>query len=171
MNQPDIPGVVLETLEDHRDERGAFTELIRLGTYPQKFAQVNHSHSKAGVLRGLHYHQHQADLWYVPRGRIQVGLVDLRPGQGVPASGTLYMDGHHPARLFIPRGVAHGFLALEESDLLYLVTHAYDASDEHGLAWNDRTAGLAWDLGNNDPVLSERDRNNPNLVWELIPSF
>lgn len=171
MNDETIEGVVLEPLDSHADERGAFTELARLHDYPHAFAQINHSHSATSVLRGLHFHRKQADLWYVPRGRIQVGLVDLRERRNPPLTRTLYLSAGEPARLLIPPGVAHGFLALEPSDLIYLVTHEYDASDEHGLAWNDRTAALTWEIGSVAPILSARDQSNPPLVWEEIPSF
>lgn len=171
MKEPLIDGVYLERLDAHADARGSFTEVLRLHDYPHGFAQVNHSHSAEGVLRGLHFHRQQADLWYVPRGRIQVGLVDLRERKEPPRSETLYLSADTPQRLFIPPGVAHGFLALEPSDLIYLVTHVYDATDEYGLAWDDATAALPWDLGSGSPILSDRDQNNPVLAWEDVPSF
>jgi dTDP-4-dehydrorhamnose 3,5-epimerase len=171
MTRYPITGVVLEALDARADSRGAFTELLRLGGYPYEFAQVNHSHSEAGVLRGLHFHRRQADLWYVPHGRIQVGLVDLRTQRSRPSIQTLILSAASPARLLIPPGVAHGFLALERSDLIYLVTHEYDATDEYGLAWDDETAAVPWSTHPGMPLLSERDKENPKLSWEDIPSF
>ena len=58
----------------------------------ETFVQCNHSRSATGVLRGLHYHRHQADLWYVPGGRAQVGLADLRRRGGTPATESLILD-------------------------------------------------------------------------------
>jgi dTDP-4-dehydrorhamnose 3,5-epimerase len=169
MDLADIPGVIHTKLEVHADERGAFIEIMRAGAYPEVFVQSNHSRSLAGVLRGLHYHRHQADLWYVISGRARVGLADLRTRSATPATATVVLSGDEPATLYIPPGVAHGFLAEEPVDLVYWVTAYYDASDEHGVAWND--ASLAIDWGTVDPVISDRDSSNPELRWDDIPPF
>ena len=65
----EIRGATLISLEPHADERGRFVEIMRAANFPDQFVQANHSRSRAGVLRGLHYHRHQADLWYVVSGR------------------------------------------------------------------------------------------------------
>ena len=67
----EIPGVIISTPIVHGDERGRFAEIYRASAMPAAFAQSNHSRSSPGVLRGLHYHQHQADLWYLVSGRAQ----------------------------------------------------------------------------------------------------
>jgi dTDP-4-dehydrorhamnose 3,5-epimerase-like enzyme len=71
----------------------------------------------------------------------------------------------------IPPGVAHGFLAIEALELLYFVTNEYDGSDEHGFAWDDRLADVAWppvpETADHRPILSDRDRQNPPLT-ELV---
>src|SRR3954471_22898600 len=72
-----IEGVRILTLDVYVDLRGRFCEIFQTSVMPETFVQCNHSRSAAGVLRGLHYHQNQADLWYVPGGRAQVGLADL----------------------------------------------------------------------------------------------
>jgi dTDP-4-dehydrorhamnose 3,5-epimerase len=155
-----IPGVRLLRPERFADERGAFLEVFREADLGMRFVQANHSHSRAGVLRGLHHHRLQSDAWYVVRGRARAGLVDLRdPGRLLVS--TVELSGDEPATLVIPPGVAHGFLATEELDLVYWVTHRYDASDEHSLAWDDPTAAVPWGAG--DPILSDRDRNAPRL--------
>jgi dTDP-4-dehydrorhamnose 3,5-epimerase len=164
-----IPGVVHASPEVHADERGWFTEVMRAQAYPEQFVQSNHSHSEAGVLRGLHYHRRQADLWYVVSGHALVGLADLRTRSDSPATATVVLAGDRPAALYIPAGVAHGFLAVEAVDLLYWVTNYYDASDEHGVAWNDPTLAIDW--GATAPVLSDRDSSNPELQWDDIPPF
>lgn len=163
-----IEGVILTGLEQHADKRGSFVEVFRQASYPEPFVQANHSRSRAGVLRGLHYHRKQADLWYVVGGRAQVALVDLRR-RGKPISRMLDLSQDQPSSLYIPAGVAHGFLALEELDLIYAVTAEYDASDEYGIAWDDPTLALPWKQ--NRPVVSERDSSNPRLDWATIPSF
>jgi dTDP-4-dehydrorhamnose 3,5-epimerase len=165
-----IPGVEIHEPAVHGDDRGRFVEVFRAAAMPYPFAQSNHSRSAAGVLRGLHYHRHQDDLWYVVAGRAQVGLADLRQGSGRPLVETHVLDGERPTTLYIPRGVAHGYLALGALDMLYWVTAEYDPEDEHGVAWDDRTLAVPWQL-DGAPVLSERDARNPALVWEQIPSF
>lgn len=164
-----IPGVLVATVEAHEDIRGRFVEIMRTAKYPGSFAQSNHSHSKEGVLRGLHYHRHQADLWYVVSGRAQVGLVDLRARAHSPRSMTLILERETPTTVYIPPGVAHGFLALTDVDLIYWVTREYDASDEYGIAWNDPTLGIEWQ--SDQPVISERDATNARLDWDSIPDF
>lgn len=168
MTDAAIEGVILTDLERHGDERGRFVELFRQRSYPESFVQANHSSSLAGVLRGLHYHREQADLWYVVAGRAQVALVDLRQS-GTPAIRVLEMAAEQPRSLYIPPGVAHGFLALEDLDLIYAVTAEYDASDEYGIAWDDPTLAVPWKRDH--PILSERDSSNPRLDWAAIPSF
>lgn len=162
----DIPDIVLSNLQVHRDGRGFFAELMRARSFPENFVQSNHSRSSAGVLRGLHYHRQQADLWYVVRGRALCGLVDLRERREPPIARTVLLEAETPATLYIPPGVAHGYLALTDLDLIYWVTKEYDASDEHGIAWNDPHLGLTWAI--DDPILSPRDKENPPLDWAEI---
>lgn len=168
-----IPGVAWGSVERHADERGSFRELWRSSRLPEPFVQVNLSTSSPGVLRGLHLHRRQVDHWVVASGRAFVALVDARPlldGTGarpVVESRELAADGS----VTIPPGVAHGFLALEALELVYLVSNEYDGSDEHGFAWDDPGAGVPWPPvpGTPDgrPVLSDRDRSNPSLA-ELV---
>jgi dTDP-4-dehydrorhamnose 3,5-epimerase len=165
----DIPGVIVARPEFHRDVRGSFVEIFRAARYPTPFVQANHSRSKVGVLRGLHYHRHQADLWYVVSGRAQVALADLRTRQSDPQTATFVLDGDAPASLYIPHGIAHGFLALTEVELIYWVTREYDATDEQGIAWNDPSLRIRW--ANDSPILTARDETNEPLRWETIPTF
>jgi dTDP-4-dehydrorhamnose 3,5-epimerase len=152
-----IEGVVVTPVERHEDGRGFFSEIARFDGY----RQANHSHSRRGVLRGLHYHLRQADLWYVLRGTAQVALVDLRAGRPGLVVETLTVGESSPCTIYVPPRVAHGFLALTDVDLVYLVTEEFDDSDEHGLAWDDPALAIPWAIP--DPVLSDRDRNNPPL--------
>ncbi|MDX6520139.1 MAG: dTDP-4-dehydrorhamnose 3,5-epimerase [Gaiellales bacterium] len=165
-----IPGVLVDRPQAHGDPRGRFVEILRASRMPAVFAQANHSRSAAGALRGLHYHRHQADLWYLVTGRCQVALADLRGGCGVPAVETFVLDADSPATVYIPAGVAHGYLALTDIDIIYWVTSEYDPSDENGVAWNDPTLAIDWQL-DGEPVVSARDAANPELSWDLIPAF
>lgn len=161
-----IPGVLLARPERFEDDRGWFMEILREDAFGVSFVQGNHSHSRANVLRGLHYHAKQSDAWYVASGQAQVGLADLRTRVDHPTTLTLDMSSDDPTVLYIPPGVAHGFLAVTELDLIYWVTHYFDNSDEHGIAWNDTSVGLGWKA--HAPTLSERDRAAAPLQWSAV---
>jgi dTDP-4-dehydrorhamnose 3,5-epimerase len=163
-----LPGVMRRSLVRHDDARGSLREAWRASWLADlelaPLAQANHTLSRAGVLRGLHFHLRQADLWVVLDGRGHVGLADIR---GLLATGsgpvaTLSLELSSGDCLLIPVGVAHGLWALTDVSLLYLVTSEYDASDEHGFAWNDPTAAVPWPAGS--PILSERDSGAPPLA-------
>ena len=158
----DIPGVRLITLEPRSDERGSFTEAYRQEWFPDRpaFVQGNISRSRAGVLRGLHYHRIQADLWVPVEGRATVGLVDLRPGSATRGE-ALTVDVEPGVAVYLPPGVAHGFCAVAEFTLLYLVDRAYDGADEFGFSPLDPATGITWPEA--EPVLSARDRTAPSL--------
>jgi len=176
-----LPGVSWGRITRHLDERGSFRELWRAGAFGSldaaatglpgaAFIQANLSTSAAGVLRGLHFHRRQLDHWIVARGRALVALVDVRPmierrdSRPLVEVRELTEDG----TVTIPTGVAHGFLALEPLELVYLVTNEYDGSDELGFAWDDADASVPWPEvpGTPDgrPILSDRDRANPSLA-------
>jgi dTDP-4-dehydrorhamnose 3,5-epimerase len=162
----EIAGVHWGRLRAHADERGAFRELGRAGALGQPFVQANLSLSRAGVLRGLHYHRRQLDHWVVLDGEVFVALVDLRNLRekgGRPVTRVLATDD----TVTIPQMVGHGFLALAPTRLLYLVTNEYDNTDELGLAWDDPELAVAWPTvatPDGRPILSDRDHANPSLA-------
>jgi dTDP-4-dehydrorhamnose 3,5-epimerase len=162
-----IDGVLLVHLRAHADERGRFMETFRLEWFPQVSwarLQSNRSDSRAGVLRGLHYHFHQADYWVVPAGRIRAGLADLRPSSPTYRQAlTVDMGEEHLVGLFIPPGVAHGFYALTDCTLFYTVNNYYDGSDEYGVAWDDPQLAVPWGVSG-APLLSPRDAANSPLA-------
>ncbi len=154
----------LITLESHVDERGAFVEVWRdswvQGAQPPR--QANISISKRGVLRGLHFHLKQADYWVLVQGRALVGLYDFRKSSVTSGEKQLLeLAAERPQGLYIPPGVLHGYYALEDCVLMYLVDRVYDGTDEHGVAWNDSEVGLEWPV--ESPILSKRDLENPKL--------
>ena len=174
-----LEGVAWGRLTSHADERGAFRELWRASWSAERFVQANLSSSRARVLRGLHYHRRQLDRWTVASGRAFVALVDVRPlladmAAGPEAVGQLAAPRAETRVLgpdewvVIPAGVAHGFYAIEPTDLLYFVTNEYDGADELGFAWDDPEVGVPWP--DRDPILSPRDRANP-LLRELVRSL
>ncbi len=162
-----IAGVVVVEPDVHGDERGYFVETYRREWFPQgrEMVQGNRGDRQQGAVVGLHYHLHQADYWYVPNGTARVVLHDLRTGSptdgatmtldlGVQADGTKSHAG-----VFIPPGVAHGFAALSDMTITYLVDSYYNPADELGVAWDDPAVEADW--GISDPVLSARDQANP----------
>jgi dTDP-4-dehydrorhamnose 3,5-epimerase len=157
-----IAGVFLVEPDVHGDERGRFVETYRRAWFPQgrEMVQANRADRRAGSLVGLHYHLHQADYWYVPAGRAQVVLHDLR--RGSPTEGaTLCFEIGERAEIgvFIPPGVAHGFAAITDAMITYLVDQYYNDADELGVAWDDPDIRADWQL--TDPVVSKRDQSNP----------
>lgn len=160
-----IAGVFLVKLQSFGDERGRFIETFRKEWFPQRswdIIQSNRSDSKVGVLRGLHYHHQQVDCWYVAQGRIRAGMVDLRPFSSTYMNTqTIEMGEENQFGLFVPVGVAHGFVALTDATLTYIVDNYYNGQDENGVAWNDPTIQLNW--GIETPLLSPRDQKNPFL--------
>jgi len=163
----EIDGVFVVDPVVHRDDRGLFVETFRREWVPgaREMIQANRGDRQQGSIVGLHYHLHQADFWYVPMGSTRVVLHDLRVGS--PTDGATYTTdlGLQPdgsfrhSGIFIPPGVAHGFAALTDMTIIYLVDGYYNPADELGMAWDDPAVDADW--GVTDPVLSERDRNNP----------
>jgi dTDP-4-dehydrorhamnose 3,5-epimerase len=163
-----IDGVTVVDLEVHPDARGSFVEFYRESWLPteESAVQGNISRSIAGTLRAMHFHRHQWDYWFVLSGEMFVALADLRRGSPTEsATSTLRLKAEDPRGLFIPPGVAHGFLA--ETDLVfgYLVDSYFDGTDEGGIAWDDPELGIDWPA--TDLVLSDRDRSNPSLAEVL----
>jgi dTDP-4-dehydrorhamnose 3,5-epimerase len=163
-----IPGVVRRAASSIPDQRGSFMELWRASQSGALAApgmvQANLSRSRAGVLRGMHFHRRQADLWVVIDGRAMAATTDLRSlSSGDAARVASQVIEMVPGdALYIPPIVAHGFWALDDLVLLYLVSREYDGTDEHGFAWDDPDAAIAWPSG--EPMLSDRDRSNPKLA-------
>ncbi len=155
----------------HGDSRGKFVETYRRQWFAlgREMVQSNRSEKQAGAVVGLHYHLHQADYWYLLRGRARVVLHDLRLGSPTDgATEVVDLTGDHDRGIFIPPGVAHGFAALADLLLWYQVDNYYNPADELGLAWDDPDVAADWGVA--DPVLSERDRANPRRR-ELSPAL
>lgn len=160
-----IPGVQKVGLTAHGDARGRFIETFRAEWFPQRQwerIQTNTSFSAAGVLRGLHFHHRQIDYWFVPVGRVRVGLCDLRRSSSAFLKTEVLKLGEGDwGGLFIPIGVAHGFYAETDVILTYLVDNYYDGTDENGVAWDDPDIGIDW--GTSSPEVSERDASNQTI--------
>ncbi|HEY2901481.1 MAG TPA: dTDP-4-dehydrorhamnose 3,5-epimerase [Polyangia bacterium] len=158
----EIDGVFHIPLRTFRDDRGYFYESYRRTWLPsaREMIQGNSSFSHAGVLRGLHYHLKQADLWTVPVGVVRAGLFDFRASSPTFGRSELVEMGEtNPIGLYIPHGVAHGFYVVKDAFMNYLVDEYYDNSDELGIRWDDPALKLDW--GATAPVISRRDQENP----------
>jgi dTDP-4-dehydrorhamnose 3,5-epimerase len=165
-----LKGLLLIEPRSFRDERGFFLESFHAERYRENgiadvFMQDNHSRSRQGVLRGLHFQvKHpQAQIVTVIRGRVFDVAVDLRPGSVTFGRwyGVELSDGG-PRQLYMAPGFGHGFCVLSEfADLHYKVTRLYDHADEGGVVWNDRDIGIRWPIAN--PIVSERDGAYPTL--------
>jgi dTDP-4-dehydrorhamnose 3,5-epimerase len=170
-----IAGVWIVEPDMHGDERGRFIETYRRSWFPQgrEMIQGNRSDKQAGAVVGLHYHLHQADYWLVPRGRARVVLHDLRLKSATEGATLILEIGETDSKgVFIPPGVAHGFAAVTDMMITYMVDSYYNPDDELGVAWDDPEIGADW--GVESPVLSARDRSNPRrkeIPIELLPAL
>ena len=166
-----IDGVQIVDLVRHSDPRGVFVETFRKGWFPHRdfgMVQMNASYSDAGVVRGLHYHHRQIDYWFLVSGKMRVGLCDLRRSSSTRrATETIDLDSNEPRGIFLPIGVAHGFITITDIVLTYLVDNYYDGTDENAVAWNDPDIGIAW--GVDTSIISERDATSPRLS-EIDPA-
>ncbi|HVL89060.1 MAG TPA: dTDP-4-dehydrorhamnose 3,5-epimerase [Actinomycetota bacterium] len=158
-----ISGVYLVRLKEFGDERGRFIETWRRAWVPgaREMVQTNRSDSRAGTLRGMHYHLFQADYWNLVSGRAIAGLYDFRassPTSGQSATIELADD----VGVYIPPGVAHGFYAVTDATMTYFVDQVYDGSDELGFRWDDPALQIDWPDG--ERILSERDQIAPLLA-------
>ena len=157
-----IAGAYIVELQTFGDARGTFVETYRREWVPgaREMIQSNRGDRKAGCVVGLHYHLHQADYWYCPVGTIRVVLHDLREGGPTDGATECFdISGENHLGVFIPPGVAHGFAALTDVVMTYLVDCYYNPADELGVKWDDPVIGADW--GVTEPIMSQRDLANP----------
>jgi dTDP-4-dehydrorhamnose 3,5-epimerase len=166
-----IDDLVLIGVEAFGDERGFLAETFRRDAWRElgvdvDFVQENHSRSRRGILRGMHFQTQpgQAKLVRCVRGTIWDVAVDLRRDSPTYRSWEGYelSDSNH-LQLLLPVGFAHGFCVLsDEADVTYKLSSYYDPATEAGFAWNDPDVGIEWPLP--DPQVSERDGRAPRLA-------
>ncbi|GFN23658.1 dTDP-4-dehydrorhamnose 3,5-epimerase [Thermanaeromonas sp. C210] len=167
----EIPEVVLIEPVVFPDERGFFLEAYKYSEFAafgitERFLQDNHSRSRKGVLRGLHYQnppKAQGKLIRVVVGEIFDVAVDIRKGS--PTYGRwvgVRLSSENKRMLYIPPGFAHGFCVLSEAaEVLYKTTEEYAPECEAGIIWNDPDIRISWPVEN--PVLSPKDARWPPL--------
>ncbi len=163
-----IPGVLIFEPDVFGDERGFFLESFNARRFCEavgsdvRFVQDNHSRSRGGVLRGLHYQirQPQGKLVRVTAGRVFDVAIDLRKSSATFGRWTgAELSGGNHRQLWIPPGFAHGFMVLSDcADFLYKTTDYYAPEHERSVAWNDPAIGIDWPAEVAAPLLSARDR-------------
>jgi len=174
-----LDGPVVIAPAVHGDQRGFFMETFRADAWAEHgvdvdFVQDNHSRSRRGIVRGMHFQTTpgQAKLLRCARGSILDVLVDVR--RGSPTFGEwegFRLDDENVHQLFVPVGFAHGFCVLSDTaDVVYKCSSYYDPATEAGIAYDDPDVGIEWpsDL---DLEVSPRDRAAPRLaeVADALP--
>ena len=176
-----FPDIFLIEPDVFKDTRGFFMETYNQKKYAEEgidqvFVQDNYSHSRYGILRGLHYQlkNAQGKLVFVITGEIFDIVVDIRIGS--PRFGQWFgthLSADNRRQIFVPEGYAHGFIVLSENaDVIYKCTDFHTPGDEYGIFWADPTIGIDWPIRN--PVLSDKGSKNPKLKEipeELLPAF
>ena len=157
----------------YEDGRGCFFESYNERDFcdagiTERFVQDNQSFSTKGVLRGLHFQKTcpQAKLVRAVQGRVFDVVVDLRKDS--PTFGKWHgviLDANRRNQLYVPKGFAHGFLALEDAVFAYKCSDFYHPEDERGVIWNDSVIGIDWPkiAGGLNPTLSEKDKLHPSF--------
>lgn len=168
-----IDGLVLITPKVFGDERGFFMETYNKKEFFENglrvgFVQSNHSRSSRGVLRGLHFQKGQfaqSKLVRVVRGRVFDVAVDLRPKSATFGQWQgVELSEENKQLFFVPKGFAHGFLALSDLvDFEYQVDNFYQPEAEGGIIWNDPEINVAWPK-TGKLIISEKDQRLPSLA-------
>ena len=168
-----IEGVYIIKPTVFGDERGYFMETYHANEFKEAgldmaFVQDNHSKSRKGVLRGLHfqYTEPQGKLVRVIKGEVFDVAVDLR--RDSPTYGKwegVKLSEENKKQFYVPEGFAHGFLVLsDEAEFIYKCTNFYNPDDEGGILWNDPDIGIKWPVDHIDEViLSEKDKQLKTL--------
>jgi dTDP-4-dehydrorhamnose 3,5-epimerase len=152
-----IDGVKRLPLSLHEDERGWFAELARASALPKPFKQANLSRSRAGVIRGLHYHERgQDDVFVCLAGTVRIVVLDRTTGETF----TEDVGDDNRVAIYVPGVHAHGYEALTDCLFMYLVSEEYDPAspDENSLPWDDERVRHLWSTSS--PILSARDASS-----------
>lgn len=172
-NRTKLSGLWVIEPKPHGDRRGWFLETYREDLFAKqgirvRFVQDNHSRSERGVLRGLHYQAEpraQAKLVRVIVGAAFDVVVDIRPGSRTFGQWLGFeLSAENKRMLFVPKGFAHGFLALEDgTEFVYKCSDIYSPKHERGILWCDAEIGIDWPRLAGDYKLSDKDKTHPTL--------
>jgi dTDP-4-dehydrorhamnose 3,5-epimerase len=167
-----LDGPVLVQPVVHGDERGFFAETYRKSAYAalgiaDDFVQDNHSRSRRGIVRGMHFQPGQAKLVRCARGSIMDVLCDIRPESDTFGRWeAVELSDENARQLYVPDGFAHGFAVTSDvADVIYKVSTYYDPDAESGFRYDDPEVGIDWPDIELTP--SHRDRQAP-LLSELV---
>ncbi|MGL5665045.1 MAG: dTDP-4-dehydrorhamnose 3,5-epimerase [Shewanella sp.] len=176
--ETDIPDVKIIEPMVFGDERGFFMETWSQKSFeelvtgkPTKFVQDNHSKSKKGILRGLHYQTEntQGKLVRVVSGEVFDVVVDVRKDS--PTFGKwvgVYLSAENKRQLWIPKGFAHGFyVTSEDAEFVYKCTDYYNPTAEHSILWHDSELSIEWPL-HGEPLLSEKDKRASTFAEAIM---
>ena len=167
----DFNGVMLFETTSYKDDRGIFKETFNNEISELTnidFIQDNESYSKYGVLRGLHFQKspcQQSKLVRVSYGMIQDVVVDIRPSSKTYGEWKSFeLSSENNYNLLVSKGFAHGFLVLsKEAVVNYKVDNYYDSTLDSGIRYDDKSLDIKWELPLDDIILSDKDKNLPNL--------
>ena len=152
-----------------KDDRGCFFESFNEKYFKKfNFVQDNESHSKYGVLRGIHFQNspyEQSKLVRVISGEIQDIAIDLRPNSKTYKKYfSIILNDKNKKQLFIPKGFGHAFLTLSSyATVLYKVDQFYNKNYDSGIKYDDPSLSIKWRLNNSEIILSNKDKNLPFL--------
>ena len=169
-----IEGLLVLKRPIHQDDRGFFREIFHLDEIEKilniqfRVLQMNHAHSLPRVLRGLH-----AENWnkiiYPVNGQVFIAIADIRiDSPTFEKVETFTIDNDNRIALFVSRGLANSYCVIGDRavDYIYLVDAYYDGTDTQAIAWDDPNLAINWPV--KDPIISQRDNNNPRLK-DLFP--
>lgn len=181
VTETDLPGVLVLSPQVFGDDRGFFFESFNARLFSEvtgvacQFVQDNHSQSKKGVLRGLHYQieQAQGKLVRVLQGVIYDVVVDIRRGSPQFASWVgVELSSENKKQLWVPEGFAHGFLVLSDTaEVAYKTTDYYTPQFERAIIWNDPDLNICWPDVGCEPLLSDKDSNADAWCTAELPAF
>ncbi|MEQ9502458.1 MAG: dTDP-4-dehydrorhamnose 3,5-epimerase [Deltaproteobacteria bacterium] len=168
--ETELPGVKIIEPRIFEDKRGFFLEVYNEARYHEagidiRWLQDNHSKSRKGTLRGLHYQVENAQdklVWAVKGEAFDVA-VDIRPGSATFGKWTgVVLSAEKKNQILVPKGFAHGFCVLsDECEIMYKCSDVYNREGEGGIIWNDPTIGIDWPIS--EPILSDKDAALPTL--------
>jgi dTDP-4-dehydrorhamnose 3,5-epimerase len=178
----EIPDVIICEPKVHEDDRGYFVETFRQDKLEEflgfkiDFCQDNESKSKKGVLRGLHYQLSpfaQTKLVRVIDGEVLDVAVDIRKGSSTFGSYVaVKLSSQNKRQLLVPRGFAHGFVVLsDEATFAYKVDNYYSQECDRGIAYDDKTIGVDWQIQKELLQLSQKDTKQPSLEEAEVFEF
>jgi dTDP-4-dehydrorhamnose 3,5-epimerase len=176
INNTNISDLVFFEPIVYGDKRGYFMEAYHADVVfthiNHHFVQDNHSRSKYGVLRGMHYQvgtNMQAKLVRVVRGEILDVVVDLRPfSKTYGQTYSIVLNDVNNYQLYVPKGFAHGFATLSEvADVIYKTDAYFSKESEGGIIYNDSTLNIDWGLPEEDMIISDKDLELPTFGKHL----